>query len=101
LLGGQWAFFDARSERLALDKLHHQEIDFAFAADVVERADVRMIQRGDRAGFALETLAALRVRGKIRRQNLDRNVAPEARVARSIDFAHTAGAEGDDDFVGA
>jgi hypothetical protein len=42
--------------RLALDKLHHQII----RADVVNLADVGMIQRGDRFGFTLETLRELR-----------------------------------------
>jgi hypothetical protein len=60
-----------------------------------------MIQRGDGAGFALEALAALRVGGKIRGKDFDGDVAAEARIARAIDFAHTAGAEGRDDFVGA
>ena len=40
-------------ERLAFDQLHHQII----RADVVKRADVGMIQGGDGARFALETLA--------------------------------------------
>jgi len=42
-------------ERRALDVLHHQIVE----ADVVQRADVRMIQRGDGAGFPLEALAEL------------------------------------------
>ena len=33
------------------------------------------------------------------RQNLDRDVAIEVRVARPIHFAHAAGSEGGDDFV--
>ena len=35
-------------ERLAFEILHHQEVDAILVADVVQRADVRMIQRGDR-----------------------------------------------------
>ena len=42
-------------ERLALDVLHHQVV----RADVVELADVGMIQRGDRARLALEAFAEL------------------------------------------
>ena len=68
-------------------------------ADVVERADVRVVERGDRAGFALEPLAELRVAGEVRRQDLDRDGAIETRVARLVDLAHPARAERRHDFV--
>ena len=42
-------------DRLAFDVLHHQVV----RADVVELADVGMIQGGDGAGFALEAFAEL------------------------------------------
>ena len=45
-------------QRSPLDKLHHQII----RADVVNLADVRMIQRGDGFGFPLEALRELRRR---------------------------------------
>ena len=41
-------------ERFALDVLHDKKIDAVFAADVVERANMRMVQTRDRARFALE-----------------------------------------------
>ena len=63
-------------------------------ADVVERADVRMIERRDRARLALEALAQLRVGRERRRQDLDRDRAVEPRVAGAVDFAHAAGANG-------
>ena len=40
-----------------------------------------------------------RVAGQARRQNLDRDRAIEARVARAIDLAHSAGTNGCDDLV--
>jgi len=46
----QWAF-----KWRAVDELHHQVI----RADVVELADMRMIQRGDEARFARETIGVL------------------------------------------
>ena len=45
----------AIGERGTLDELHHQVV----GADVVQRADVGMIQRGDGAGFALKALIEL------------------------------------------
>ena len=41
------------AQRRAVDVLHHQVV----RADVVQRADVRMVQRGDRARLLLETIA--------------------------------------------
>ena len=41
---------------------------------VVDRADVRMIQRGSRARFALKALERLWVAGCFRRQKFQRNV---------------------------
>ena len=70
-------------------------------ADVVEVADVRMVEGGDRAGFALEALAPLLVAGQLFRQDFDGNQAIEPGVARLIDLAHAAGADQPDDFVGA
>ena len=42
--------------RLPVDELHHQVTAAVVLTDVVERADVRMIQRGDRARFPFEAL---------------------------------------------
>ncbi len=39
---------------LAVETLHHEKIDAVLVADVVERADVRVVQRRDRPRFALE-----------------------------------------------
>ena len=67
-------------QRLAVDQLHDQVV----GADVVERADVRMVQRGDRPRFAREPIAELFGR------DLDRDVASEPRIARAIHLAHAA-----------
>jgi len=68
-------------------------------ADVVERADVRMVQRGDRLRLALKPLAELVVPGQRRRDHLDGDVAVQARVTRPVDLSHAAGAERRDDLV--
>ena len=52
-----------------------------------------MRQRRDRARFALELRAAVGAVAGGRRQNLDRDIAPEPYVARAMDLAHPAGAE--------
>ena len=55
----------------------------------------------DRARLAVEALAELRIGGERLGQNLDRDGPVEARVARAIDLAHAARAEGGQDLVGA
>ena len=49
----------ALRERFSLEMLHHDELNAALLADVVERADVRMADLGDGQRLALETLDAL------------------------------------------
>ena len=65
----------------------------AISADVVHRKDVRVVQRRGRAGFLLESMEAIDVGRECAGQDLDRNVAPEPRIARAIDLAHAAGTE--------
>ena len=79
------------SERRALDVLHHQVV----RADVVQGADVGMVQRGHGVGFALEAFRKLLV------GYLEGDDAVQPRVASFIDLTHAAGAEGREDFVGA
>ena len=53
----------------------------------VDVRDVRMVQRREGLGFALESRDALGISGEQLRQDLDRDVAIEPRVARTIDLA--------------
>ena len=66
---------------------------------VVQRADVRMRERGDGLGFSLEPVAELRVVGDPGGEDLDRDRAIEAGVARPVDLAHPARTERGHDFV--
>src|SRR5262245_22108460 len=62
-------------QRLPFPQLDHQEVDLALAPHVVEGADVRMIEVGDGARFALEPGAHLGAAGEARREHLDRYLA--------------------------
>ena len=73
----------------------------SWLADVVERADVRMVERRDRLAPRARTAARSSGSARVRRQDLDRDGAVEPRVARLVDLAHAAGAERRDDLVGA
>jgi hypothetical protein len=68
-------------------------------ADVVERTDVRMIERGNRAGLAVEPLAQLRIGRERLRQDLNRDGPIEPRVAGAVHLAHPTGADRCDDLV--
>ena len=96
----EWALAQPLLERLALEKLHDDErlVIWCFA-DVVDGADVRVVQRGDRPCFTLKPLARDLGAGQISRQHLDRDFAFESRVARAIDLAHSAFAKFGGDFI--
>ena len=50
-------------------------------------------------GFAVEAIAELRIVGELGGKDFDGDDAIEARVARLVDLAHTAGSDGGDDFI--
>ena len=47
-----------------------------------------MIERGEHTRFAFEARQPIAITGEGRGQDLDRDVAPEFRIARAIDLAH-------------
>ena len=75
---------------LALDQLHHQVV----RADVVERADIRVIERSHRTDFALESV------GELHAGDFDRNLTTEPRVPSLVDLPHAASANPRLNFVG-
>jgi len=66
----------------------------------VQRDDVRVIEAGDDACFALEASQALRRRDLLG-EYFERDVAPESFVVRTKDLTHAAGAECAEDLVAA
>ena len=87
------------AERPAVHELVGDEVRARRVADVVNRDDVRVIQRRRRPGFADESGQAVRVAGKGGWQHLQRHLAAEADVLSEIHLAHSALAEGTDDLV--
>ena len=88
------------TQRLALEQFRHDVGHAVVHADVVHREDVRVIQRRSGSRFLLEALKPAGIGRGIRGKHLDRDVAPESRVATAIDLAHSARAEQGKDFVG-
>ena len=67
-------------EGLAFDQFHHDVV----GSDVVEMADVGVVERRDGSGLAVEAFRELGGAG------LDGDVAAEAGVVGFVDFAHAA-----------
>ena len=69
-------------------------------ADIEDCEDVRMRERGHGSRFPLESRAPIGIVGDAGRQDLNRDVTPEPRVAGPIDLAHAACSEWSEDLVG-
>ena len=90
---------EAGSEGFALDELHDQELDAFVLSDIMQRADVGMIQRRGGMGLALESLAAFETGRHMSRQAFERDDAIQPRVSRSVDLAHATDADEREDLV--
>ena len=62
---------------------------------------MRVIQRCQQAGFALEARHSIAVRREPRWQDFEGDIAAKLRVARAIDLAHSSGAKQRQNLVGA
>ena len=87
LIQRQRAFLEASGERLPIQAWHDQKMRAVGFADVVDAADVRMLERRDGARLALEARAEVRVAGDFGREDLDRDAAIEPCVAGFVDLA--------------
>jgi hypothetical protein len=81
------------AQRRCPKQFRDDEWHACIGANVVDGNDVRMVQRGDRASLAFETLATVAVGHPGGGQNLDRHVAAKTRIVSPVDLAHAAGAE--------
>ena len=69
-------------ERGTLDELEHERI----LLEAVNARDVRMIQRREELGFALEPRQTFAIVRELFRKNFDRDVALELRVTRAVNL---------------
>ena len=84
---------------VALDQFEHERVGLAAVLEPVDRPDVRMIQRREHLRFALEAGEAIGIARERVRQDLQRDLAIQLRVARAIDLAHAAGAKRGQDLI--
>ena len=87
------------AERHAPNHLHDEKRLPLMLADVVQRADVRVVELRDRPRFPLEPLAAFGIVGEVRRQDLDGDGPVQPGVGRLVDLAHATRAIGGEDLV--
>jgi hypothetical protein len=80
-------------EGLPFEILHDDEGLAFMLADLVNRADVRVVQHRGGARFAFETFESLRVQGEAVGQELERYKAAELGVLGLVDHAHPSAAE--------
>src|SRR5215470_6728835 len=93
------SFGEASRQRFTFQVLHDEEVEPILRADVVQDANVRVVERRDRASLALEALAQIPIVRHASRKDFDGDDAIETRVARAIDLAHATGAKERAEFV--
>src|SRR5207249_491468 len=79
---------DQLRQRLAFDELEYQGGAAVHVFEAVDRTDVRMIESSEHAGFTLEAGDPVRVPRVKSRQDLDRDVAFQLRIARAVHLSH-------------
>ncbi len=94
-----WLAADALFQRHAIQIFHGDETQIAVSADLVERANVGMVQCRRRARLAAKSLQSLRIARQLVRQKLQRDKSPELGVLGLINNTHSAAAEFFDDAV--
>ena len=101
VVDGKRSARDALFQSLAL-VVGHDEIELAVVrlADVVDGADIRVVQGRGRFGFLDESLLRRLVACQLGRKKLERGEAVEAGVPDLTDETHAASAEMGDDLVG-
>ena len=92
---------DPLAERLAAQQLHRDVVMTLVLADVVDRADVGVIERGRGARLAPEAAEAGRAFRDVLGKELERDLTAEPGVDRAVDDSHPAPAElGENPIVG-
>jgi len=83
----------------AIEILHGDERLVIVFSDVVNGADVGMVESGGRTSFSPETFQCLRVLGHVIGKELKRNETTQLGVLGFVNYAHTAAAELFDDAI--
>jgi hypothetical protein len=90
---------DAVLQCHAFEKFHDDEGLAILLADVVDGADIGMVEGGSGLGFALKAGEGLRIAGNFFGQKFEGHKAAKARVLGFVDNAHAAASKLFDDAV--
>lgn len=77
----------------SVNEFHDEVIEAAGVAEVVDHDDVWMVEAGEDAGFAHETLGEVRIGAELPGEKLEGDFAAEMKLAGFIDIAHAAAAD--------
>src|SRR5437667_4924930 len=88
LIWQQRSFCKPLRQRRAFQVFQNKKVDPFLMADVIQCADVGMVQRRDYPRLAVEALLRIGVEGKMRRQNLECDGTTEFRIPRLIHLTH-------------
>ena len=83
----------ARRQGFPLQVLHHEEIHTVVVSDVIERANARMRESSDGAGFVSEARPPSRVGGRRQRKYLYRDMPIEPCVEGLVHLTHATGTD--------
>ena len=86
-------------ERFTVEKLHDQVVDAIVTADIMQCADVRMIESRHRTCLVLEPLSPSRVAARITGDDLDGDSTIETRIRCAIHLPHPAPANSGHDLI--
>ena len=81
---------DQMLQRLAFQQLHDDKWPAIEFSNIMNGANIRVIQRRGRPGFALKALQSLRVGWGIFGQEFKRDTAVQSRILGAIDHTHTS-----------
>jgi hypothetical protein len=82
---------EAGTQRFPLEELRDDVVRGAFVTSVVDGDDVGVRERRDCTCFSLKPNQPFRVVDEVIGENLDRHIAPEPWIVRSVHLAHTPG----------
>jgi hypothetical protein len=99
LADGERAGQEQFMQRAAVDQFDGYVGNRSGRSHIVDSDDVGVRESRGGARLPFEALQPLRVGGELRGENLDGDVAAEARVARPMDLSHPSGADRRKDLV--
>jgi hypothetical protein len=95
----KWTSRQAIGKGFSFEVFHDKEIHAVLVADIVERANMLMIESCDGLRFTFEPLSQFRA-GCMFGKNLDGNRSIQPRVSRPVHFSHSPRADLREDFMG-